>query len=66
MVTLLLVLQKSKTIIFGIDSTQYLNLIPHVSPALQSRLGTISPTGLKVAFGFATQIVRIGIPPLHK
>ena len=63
---LLLVLRRSKTIIFGIDSTQYLNLIPHVSLALQSRRGIELPTGLKVGFGFITRIVHIGIPLLRK
>ena len=66
MVALLLVLLRLKTIIFGIDSTQYLNLILHVSPSLQSRQEIKLPTGLKVGFGSITRIVHIGIPLLRK
>ena len=63
---LLLALRRSKTIIFGIDSIQYLNLIPHVSLALLSRQGIVLPTSLKVGFDFITQIAHIGIPLLRK
>ena len=66
MVALLLVPLRLKTIIFGIDSTQYLNLILHVSLAQQSRQEIKLPTGLKVGFGFITRIVHIGIPLLRK
>ena len=66
MVALPLVLLRLKTIIFGIDSTQYLNLILHVSLAQQSRREIKLPTGLKVGFGFITRIAHIGIPLLRK
>ena len=66
MVALLLVPLRLKTIIFGIDSTQYLNLILHVSLAQQSRQEIKLLTGLKVGFGFITRIVHIGIPLLRK
>ena len=61
-----LVLQRLKTIIFEIDSTQYLNPTLRVSLALQSKQGTILPTSLKVGFDSITRIAHIGIPLLHK